>query len=68
MNFRIQKQLAKLTNFSWRNMFRTARVAQKRYDLPQSYDGPVYDMEKLHNTSKVLLIRHGNTLFNLDEL
>ncbi|CAI2375535.1 unnamed protein product [Moneuplotes crassus] len=48
-----------------RNYFKLITLNGKTYEVPPNFREPVYDMENLQNSSNVILMRHGNTLFNL---
>ncbi|CAI2374853.1 unnamed protein product [Moneuplotes crassus] len=48
-----------------RRFSKLVSVNGKKYKVPSNFKEPAYDMNHIQNDSKVLLLRHGNTLFNL---
>lgn len=39
----------------------------KEFEVPYNYSPPVYDFETINSGSNVILVRHANSKFNLDE-
>ena len=66
MNLMVRKNLSRLSYFPTRSVFKTIWLNGKPFEVPESYVGPYYDVDKIKNASKVVLLRHANTLFNLD--
>ncbi|CAI2375738.1 unnamed protein product [Moneuplotes crassus] len=62
----ISKVVTPLLKPAGRNYSRVVSINGKDYKVPIDFQEPEYDMDHLQNSSKVILLRHANTVFNLE--
>ena len=62
----ISRRVTSIIKIPLRNYCKMIKVNGRTYEVPKIFEEPEYDEEKLSNSSNVILVRHANTIFNLE--
>lgn len=62
----ISKKAPSIAKNTINTFLRVVSVNGKEFHVPIDFKEPEYDQEEIQNSSKVILVRHANTVFNLE--
>ncbi|CAI2375142.1 unnamed protein product [Moneuplotes crassus] len=62
----ISKKVPSILKNTVHKFCRVVRLNGKEFHVPIGFEEPEYDIENIQKSSKVILVRHANTVFNLE--